>query len=119
MLWQGLYWTLPRDRVEEIYEDEQEDENDKALAEKEASPVETAKDKDDEAPPPLERGPTLVQPYVSRMKETHTEYHYTLRRDITASYMCKRFESVCTHCSLSRDCLPYCVPLPLSRMCDS
>ena len=67
---QGLYWTLPRDRVEQLFEDEVEEE--KVAADthvvKEAdleTPRKEGTDKtDDGAPPSLERlsrTPTLVR----------------------------------------------------------
>ncbi len=63
---QGLYWSLPRDRVEELFEDEVEEAEVAAGAVtiKEAD-VERVKkedmdDRDDDAPPSLERTPTLV-----------------------------------------------------------
>jgi hypothetical protein len=56
---QGLYWTLPRDRVEEVYEDEEED----IAGAKDMQHAGVAKAIDDaEAPEPLERRATLVRP---------------------------------------------------------
>ena len=63
---QGLYWTLPRDRVEELFEDEVEEEEEaKVEVEADEEAAKTRKDADDKddsgAPAGLERAPTLVR----------------------------------------------------------
>lgn len=68
---QGLYWTLPRDRVEELYEDEIEDKEEPVVAKEEdvegsKGGPEGGKDKDkekgDSDAAALEKSPTLVFP---------------------------------------------------------
>lgn len=58
---QGLYWTLPRDRVEELFEEEVEEEE-QAVEGADLEASKTKKDMDDDnAPAGLERAPTLVR----------------------------------------------------------
>lgn len=81
-----MYWSLPRDRVEELFEDEVEEGKvaADAVIVKEAD-VETAKKedtdrKDDDAPPSLERlsrTPTLV-----RAPPLYSSWYYTVQRRI-------------------------------------
>jgi hypothetical protein len=76
---QGLYWTLPRDRVEELFEDEVEEEEEaKVEADEEvAKTKKQADDKDDDdTPAPLERVPTLVR--SASMKTCTVSYSHTL-----------------------------------------
>ncbi|EIE26753.1 MFS general substrate transporter [Coccomyxa subellipsoidea C-169] len=55
----GLYWTLPRDRVEELFEEEVEEEE-QAVEGADLEASKTKKDMDDDnAPAGLERAPTL------------------------------------------------------------